>query len=167
MTQNQLARLIGYLIGKRIPRWLEKKPVAYLYNGVRLPALPNWDKETYPYATIQVIEVSNEPSFYMLCVFSHDPVHDDYLPGYDYRFILDASVPWKTMHYRHSERFNDEIHRNGWEYRYSNSNDDGDSTYVLLFPSRTFDRIIWANVDFVNKEGKLCLAASEPVPVYE
>ena len=26
----------------------------YLYNGIELPALPEWDKETYPYALIAV-----------------------------------------------------------------------------------------------------------------
>lgn len=25
----------------------------YLYNGVELPALPEWDKETYPYALLK------------------------------------------------------------------------------------------------------------------
>ena len=32
-----------------------KEPVAYLYNGVRLPKLPEWDRETYPYATLSVL----------------------------------------------------------------------------------------------------------------
>ena len=27
-------------------------PVAYLYNGVKLPPLPEWDREVYPYAVI-------------------------------------------------------------------------------------------------------------------
>ena len=27
-------------------------PVAYLYNGIRLPALPEWDRGVYPYAYI-------------------------------------------------------------------------------------------------------------------
>lgn len=27
-----------------------KEPIAYLYNGVRLPKLPEWDREVYPYA---------------------------------------------------------------------------------------------------------------------
>ena len=29
-----------------------KEPVAYLYNGVRLPKLPEWDKTAYPYVLI-------------------------------------------------------------------------------------------------------------------
>lgn len=30
----------------------QKEPVAYLYNGVRLPKLPEWDKTGYPYAYV-------------------------------------------------------------------------------------------------------------------
>jgi hypothetical protein len=29
--------------------------VKYLYNGVELPVLPEWDKKTYPYATIDSV----------------------------------------------------------------------------------------------------------------
>ena len=28
------------------------EPIAYLYNGVRMPPLPEWDREMYPYAVI-------------------------------------------------------------------------------------------------------------------
>lgn len=34
-----------------------KNPVAYLYNGVRLPALPEWDKVNNPCAAIMRIEI--------------------------------------------------------------------------------------------------------------
>lgn len=35
-----------------IGKW-ELIDMNYLYNGVKLPALPEWDKETYPYAVIR------------------------------------------------------------------------------------------------------------------
>lgn len=38
--------------GKPLPLSAKKEPVAWLYNGVRLPALPEWDREKYPYAVI-------------------------------------------------------------------------------------------------------------------
>lgn len=34
----------------------KQEPVAYLYNGVKLPALPEWDRERYPYAHIGVMD---------------------------------------------------------------------------------------------------------------
>lgn len=37
------------------------EPVAYLYNGVRLPKLPEWDKTAYPYAVI----ISNGDDYYL------------------------------------------------------------------------------------------------------
>lgn len=40
------------LCGKALP-W-KAEPVAWLYNGVRLPKLPEWDKETYPYAYVGI-----------------------------------------------------------------------------------------------------------------
>ena len=50
--------LIGFdlgIAGKSLPlrrKRQEREPVAYLYNGVRLPKLPEWDREMYPYAYI-------------------------------------------------------------------------------------------------------------------
>jgi hypothetical protein len=41
--------LLG-LFGHPLPQG--KEPVAYLYNGVRLPKLPEWDETAYPYAVI-------------------------------------------------------------------------------------------------------------------
>ena len=58
---------IGYINGEEIPEDFDTsvidfyftdangnviEPIAYLYNGVRLPALPEWDKTVYPYAVI-------------------------------------------------------------------------------------------------------------------
>ena len=49
--------LMGWLVGRAIAGQRGKKaepsePIAYLYNGVQLPKLPEWDKEKYPYAYI-------------------------------------------------------------------------------------------------------------------
>lgn len=59
---NQSAKMLGYLMGRMIPRHLAKLPVAYLYNGVRLPKLPEWNKETHPYAVIGV----RDNSYYLI-----------------------------------------------------------------------------------------------------
>lgn len=49
--------LMGWLVGRAIAgqRWKKaepSEPIAYLYNGVQLPKLPEWDREAYPYAVI-------------------------------------------------------------------------------------------------------------------
>lgn len=46
--------LTGYalgLAGKPLP-FAKKTPIAYSYNGTVLPGLPEWDRESYPYAGI-------------------------------------------------------------------------------------------------------------------
>jgi hypothetical protein len=80
----------GWLVGKQIAgqrRTQEKQPTAYLYNGVRLPALPEWDKETYPYACIgkmstdSFINVCSSSPFAVIdgvCSFKGAVLHNAY-----------------------------------------------------------------------------------------
>ena len=57
-TRRKRSYAAGYLLslaGKPLPLTASqpgKEPVSYLYNGVRLPKLPEWDREMYPYAVI-------------------------------------------------------------------------------------------------------------------
>lgn len=57
---NRKSWLIGFalgLCGKPPPiAGSRREPVAYLYNGVRLPKLPEYDKSVYPYAVIVYID---------------------------------------------------------------------------------------------------------------
>lgn len=55
MNIDRTSLTMGWLVGRQIAGMRTetgKTPVAYLYNGVQLPALPEWDKETYPHAFI-------------------------------------------------------------------------------------------------------------------
>ena len=55
MAINPTPAAMGWMLGKRIlaQRNVEKKPVACLYNGVRLPGLPKeWNPVTHPFAAI-------------------------------------------------------------------------------------------------------------------
>lgn len=50
---DKTSMTLGYLVGKQIAgqrRTQERQPIAYLYNGVQLPPLPEWDRDMYPYA---------------------------------------------------------------------------------------------------------------------
>jgi hypothetical protein len=51
---DETSLTLGWLVGRRIAGQ-RRKPVTYLYNGVELPPLPEWDKETYPYAWIRTV----------------------------------------------------------------------------------------------------------------
>lgn len=59
----------------------------YNYNGVELPALPEWDKTTYPYAAITTTAPVNSDLFstdYVYCIFSTVPLYQylDFYGGY-------------------------------------------------------------------------------------
>ena len=54
MNEKMRSSVMGLILGQfssPLPE-VQKEPVAYLYNGVRLPALPEWDREKYPFAVI-------------------------------------------------------------------------------------------------------------------
>lgn len=73
---NPFWMTMGWLVGRMIAGMRGKRePVAYLYNGVRLPKLPEWDKETYPYAYLEYADKAST----LYCVKSTATVGDGYL----------------------------------------------------------------------------------------
>lgn len=54
---------------------VERQPIAYSYNGVILPALPEWDREMYPYAFIGHNFIMT-PILYVASEITHG--YDDY-----------------------------------------------------------------------------------------
>lgn len=111
--------------------------VNYLYNGVELPALPEWDKETYPYANIIFFEDSMG-KYYKLTA-SAEPVSGVSADGYFSGFSGVAVQKWGVFDYE-----------TAWEEATLNN---------------TKGNIIWANHDISTEDGTLYLAATEPVPV--
>lgn len=155
MDKNSLT--FGCLIGRQIAgqrRTQEKQPIAYLYNGIRLPALPEWDKETYPYA---VIITSTDVESYRLYV-SDKPViyrRKDNLTA----LALSASC---------------KLGRSGIVYQNYPSMDDAkwSNPYITSISGATewFDyasSYVWANYDVLWDDGSVSLTASDPIPVYE
>lgn len=117
----------------------------YLYNGVRLPKLPEWDKSKYPYAKIHKftgggygLRISAEP-----CVLVDGGAAYPYFTypngEYLYSFYTPGSDNWTELEILTGNGANDQL------------------CYWLT----------WANHDIVNPDGSVYLPASEPVPVYE
>ena len=48
--------IILALVSPPIPHVVKREPIAYSYNGVILPKLPEWDREKYPYAVIGLLD---------------------------------------------------------------------------------------------------------------
>ena len=125
-----------------------KEPVAYLYNGTRLPKLPEWDKTAYPYAVLRCFLTS---SYYLDC-YSQKP--EFYISDLSGQEILDYENQEWTQY-----RFYDTLA--DWEHNWTGTSD----SQVVL----TTNTIIWTNFDIKNKdnEGVYFPKSPDPVPVYE
>lgn len=136
---------LGLLIGRQLAglRSARKEPVAYLYNGVRLPALPEWDREKYPYAVIVFRKATEEYYLYTLSnkVHGETVIFDTYY----YR----SKAPYDCFH----------IENDSWVWWFFQ--EDGD-----LNSNPKTHTIIWANHEIIDVDGSVFLDATEPVPVY-
>ncbi len=145
-----------------------EEPMAYSYNGAVLPALPEWDREAYPFATIGGIEdltvafpgvVGRWYSFYLASV-----------PGYWEGATVVYKVPLSTQAWFFTtsqdmvdlfkDLGNDHAVVGQWFFAGEEQHDDADYVSTDL-PS------LWANYDIHDTNGSVYLAASEPVPMYE
>lgn len=143
MSLSPDQKLAAYFLGRRIAgqrRKQERAPVAYLYNGVRLPGLPEFDE---PYAVI----VKQSSGGYRLIVTGVKP-----------------TLSWSEGAVRpklncSSVSYNWYIDEDGQEWETGAFH-----TYPTLSIAIT---AVWANYDMLSEDETLYLAASDPVPVYE
>ena len=154
------AMMLGWLVGKRIAGQRgNKTPVAYLYNGVELPEIPEWDKTVYPYAVILLYENSIGSTVtkgYVSYIFAKPVTFFDsgtlgfYSP---YRaYSLKDSNGKITMSPSGKWMLREDVTTTGEWY----------NVYGIYYTP------IWANCDLRMKEsGELYLEASDPIPVYE
>ena len=121
------------------------EPIAYLYNGIQLPVPPEWDKETYPYATMQL---DGSTGNYFLWLTSTRPcksiIHLAINPsGVGVVYATKASEGHTTWY-----------QADKW--------DEGESPFGALTSA------MWANYDIFKTDGiTVYLESSEPIPVYE
>ena len=122
----------------------------YLFNGVKLPELPEWDKETYPYAIIVRMEIFGE--FWLYVTENPLSVFYSVKHGYD---VVSTTVKSNYLHYRCN------IDSDTWvSYpSYDDSYFDADESHAGI-PGLT----VWVNRDVMNADdGSLFMKASEPV----
>ena len=118
----------------------QKEPVAYLYNGVRLPPLPEWDKTTYPYA---VIDSSGD-----LCVSKNSPRVENVMGTM--KVCASGKTDDAVLIYKK------DVATGNWEYFSSKM-----YKYIPL------DETVWTNTDILYNDETVFMEASEPIPVYE
>lgn len=138
----------------------------YLYNGIELPALPEWDKTVYPYAVIYK-NLKNEEQFGTRFKVLTQPVAYQ-----EYNILFVNGLNGKTYG----------IHETGGTYEaidYILSDgewvkDPDDYTIRMdievISSSASYagvkGEMLWSNYDINNLiDGGIYLAASEPVPV--
>lgn len=144
---------LGWLVGKQITgqrKAQEKEPIAYLYNGVPLPPLPEWDRTKYPYVLLDNYKWLNEIMIALLVCYS-EKAETGYNDDGD---IADwVEIKGTRIEFRVNYPIN------------TIPTDWGEPTEYTGGPANRSG--IWSNTDIYLDDGTLYLAASEPIPVYE
>jgi hypothetical protein len=146
---------LGWLVGRRIAgqRTKQKTIIGYSYNGVVLPTLPEWDKETYPYAVMTTNTQGGVVTSVRIVAYS-EPMHlvlNTASVGSSYYLGVKAGNPFLTT--------------GAW---YFISHPTAEFTEKTLSYDYLYtDEPHWANYDVLDKDGSVYLAASDPIPVYE
>jgi len=139
---------LGMLIGRQIAglRSARKEPVAYLYNGVRLPAIPS-EIAAYLYVVIQY----SSPGTSYVFGFSQKPTTYETVWNLTEKVVV-TGVP------------------EGVEFGMAYKSSSGDKWNVHSNPGpheSRLDKTLWANYDVLDLDGSVYIAASEPIPFYE
>lgn len=131
--------LPAYFLGRRIAGQRKRTPVAYLYNGVRLPELSRYCKGVYSYIMLRngaYFLYSSAELPYFGTSGSYDAVYNDG-PTNMYKNV---GANWEDWYFY------------------------GSGVTNTLYTS--YD-IVWSNFDICRENGTVAFAASEPVPIYE
>lgn len=144
MSLSPDQKLAAYFLGRRIAgqrRKQDRVPVAYLYNGVRLPGLPEeWNPETHPFAFMY-----RSVNGYRV-IFSENPFYETANDG-TWLICVTVGEPALQANFAGTE----------WK--------DWETVRISRICSAAV--VTWANFDVVDSEGNTILAASDPIPVYE
>lgn len=123
---------------------LTSTATTYLYNGVELPALPEWDKEAYPYAFIGY-DVGDDEAYWFIAISDRPSVftyrgkdYFGFLESSNYRVYCTSETPFSV---------------------WGNLNDTVGRFNMLL------TKLVWCDFDALREDGTIYLAASDPVPV--
>ena len=153
-TPDPISMTMGWLVGRRIAgqRGKRKEPIAYLYNGVRLPHIPDSILSKYPYVVIFRV---NNPSM---------PDHGDYyLYGAKKRWVMNdvtsnnSGLPYWDVDIGYY-RFRYSVVNDEWSFSAQVDNGFDQTLYIL----------VWANHNvYYLSDNRLAFSASEPIPVYE
>lgn len=152
-------KLSAYFLGRRIAgqrRKQERPPVAWLYNYVRAPQLPERDKEALPF-TVLTTYLRGSAVLYFLPEIRYTTFTSETGVEQDGILIPSGSVSYNA------------------DYDYTNKTITAWGKGVVQTEEEyfLFSGIAWTNADiycqtdFHGTPGEIYRAASDPVPVYE
>lgn len=133
-------KLSAYFLGRRIAGQRKRAPVAYLFNGVRLPVLPEWDRGKYPFAFIVITKSILTGNREAATLYVATNVTDTFTIG---------------PGFMHTKIYLDDL-TTGW----------GEFSVSDIQNYMSYTNVKWTNFDLYNGES-IYMAASDPVPVYE
>ena len=175
MNIDRTSLTLGWLVGKQMAAMrsnVGKTPVAYLYNGLRLPKLPEWDKETYPYAYIYST-TSWSSTTVKLCCYQElfTAILPEWSGGWELlaggNTKLESKITYKTEDGLSDEEWS-ELSATSLNINLGSVEVNGElkpyRARVCTYPS---DMIEWSNHSFYVENGEEWIVAADPVPVYE
>lgn len=138
------------LAGFSFPYSKPRKPTAYLYNGIRLPALPEWDRGVYPFAYITAQSGGTSVYYYL---------HARSVP---FTVLEGSGGTLKYLTLKGTSVITNGPILDKWDNAFTGpvNYDNGDV-------EATCPDIIWTNFDICYADGTVYMAASDPVPVYD
>ena len=165
MNGKMRSSVMGLILGQfssPLPE-VKKEPVAYLYNGVRLPKLPEWDREKYPYAVITVANYAdgNIARLHFFKSYVYKSHHTS--SGYGWEGITVTSD---------SCRYDCKSVQDGWVLGETFTDNHNIIACENIQPEPKTNAA-WGNIEFVCQTdyvypvGTVILTPSEPIPVYE
>lgn len=163
MIKDPTSWRVGFelgLAGFSFPYSKPRKPTAYLYNGVRLPALPEWDREVYPFAFVTWINSSSSATAFLYC--STVPIYKNDETSL-FAYVI-AKENGSMICYACSTWPDGELYEDWHRF------EDGDETVTAetKFTVLQTAAIKWTNFDMLNySDDSVYLAGSNPVPVYK
>lgn len=119
----------------------------YFYNSIELPALPDWDKEKYPYAVIY----SHDTTCHLV-VFQSPAAYGEV--GTNGNATL------------YGLQFGDSVSYKATDTAWKPSTA---ITRIVIYMGTLHMgyKLCWSNYDILNEDGTIYLAASDPIPVVE
>lgn len=136
-----------------------RQPIAYSYNGVVLPGLPEWDREMYPYVAITHSGIDDQGSadkayLYLFTTEIYRDIADSYVG-----FCIRGSGDGSAIRYK----IDKENGITGWslDESFSKTYSANGQIFLLGWP------VSWANHNVLTTSGTIYCGKSEPVPVYE